>query len=131
MEARGKHPDLIVAVRDLLLATGKPYVIENVDGARRLLCNPIMLCGTMFGLRVWRHRWFEIQGMPFPLTMCCRHDGYPVVVSGSTHGRGEATVPEMIEALAVPWMAVRGEVRQAIPPAYTEWIGRKLLEVWG
>ncbi len=47
---KDSHPDLIMPTRRLLLVTGRPYVIENVPGARRLLHNPIMLCGSMFGL---------------------------------------------------------------------------------
>lgn len=43
------YPDLIAPIRDRLLHTGKPYVIENVEGARKLLINPVKLCGTMFG----------------------------------------------------------------------------------
>lgn len=126
--ARSKHPDLIAPVRALLIATGKPYVIENVEGARKLLREPIMLCGTMFGLRVWRHRYFEIPDFPLALLPSCRHDFHPVVVSGSAHGRDEAKPAEMIEALEVPWMKVRAEARQAIPPCYTRWIGKHLLE---
>lgn len=58
---RGKHPDLIGAIRDILHTVGKPYVIENVSCARHLLENPIKLCDTMFGLRCYRHRYFEIH----------------------------------------------------------------------
>lgn len=127
MQARTKHPDLIVATRQALKATGKPYIIENVDGARRLLIEPVMLCGTMFGLGVWRHRWFETKPRLVYLVPPCRHDFHPVLVSGSGHGRGEARPPEMIDALGVPWMKVRAEARQAIPPVYTEFLGKQLM----
>ena len=123
--ARAKHPDLIAAIRERLVSTGKPYTIENVDCARHLMLDPIMLCGTMFGLRVWRHRWFEISPQNLQLRPPCRHNEHPVVVSGSAHGRGEAKVPEMIRAMDVPWMDVRSEIRQAIPPAYSEFIARQ------
>jgi len=126
--ARAGHPDMIAATRAELTETGLPYVIENVDGARFILRNPILLCGTMFGLKVFRHRWFEAPWMHLVLVPKCLHDFHPVVVSGSAHGRGEAKVPEMIEALGVPWMQVRSEARQAIPPAYTRWIGERLIE---
>src|SRR3972149_6341276 len=53
---RINHPDLIGAVRYELVKSGKPYIIENVAGARKLLLNPIKLCGTMFDLPIWRHR---------------------------------------------------------------------------
>lgn len=124
--ARKSHPDLIGPSRDVLTATGKPWVIENVDGARKVLRSPFYLCGTMFGLPVHRHRWFESNAIA-PLVWSCRHVGHPVVISGSGHGRGEAKPAEMIAALEVPWMRVRAEARQAIPPAYTEFVGRQLL----
>jgi hypothetical protein len=130
IRSRHKHPDLIGQVRELLLQIGKPYVIENVDGARRLLRSPRMLCGTMFGLPIWRHRWFETGGVSWG-PMKCRHNGHPVLVCGSSHGRGEAKVPRMIEVMQVPWMKVRKEVRQAIPPAYTEYIGKQLFRCLG
>jgi DNA (cytosine-5)-methyltransferase 1 len=60
MERRDKHPDLIAPTREAMQATGKPYVIENVENARAELANPVKLCGTMFGLPIWRHRYFEI-----------------------------------------------------------------------
>lgn len=122
--ARAGHPDLIDPIRERLKVAGKPYIIENVDGARHRLIDPVMLCGTMFGMRVWRHRWFEMHPQNLTLRPPCRHDGHPVVVSGSAHGRGEAKVPEMIEAMQVPWMRIRREVRQAIPPAFSEFLAR-------
>lgn len=126
LAARKSHPDLIDAVRSLLAGHPK-WVIENVAGAKRKLRTPFMLCGTMFGLKVWRHRYFEAKGIPFFLLPPCLHVGHPVVVSGSANGRGEAKVHEMIEALEVPWMQVRHSARQAIPPAYSEFIGRAAL----
>jgi DNA (cytosine-5)-methyltransferase 1 len=60
-----EHPDLIAPIRDRLIGADVPYVIENVEGARRLLVNPVLLCGTMFGLgtkegnQLRRHRYFE------------------------------------------------------------------------
>lgn len=56
---KSKHVDLIPATRDVLIASGKPYVIENVMGAIRHLRAPIWLCGMVFGLKVYRHRAFE------------------------------------------------------------------------
>jgi DNA (cytosine-5)-methyltransferase 1 len=131
LTARAKHPDLIAAVRFVLRSIGKPYIIENVDGARYKLEDPFYLCGTMFGLNLYRHRWFEVRPLINSLVSPCYHQGNPVVISGSRHGKGESKVPEMIAALDTPWMTIRHEARQAIPPAYTEWIGKQLIQTIG
>lgn len=137
--AMGNHenyPDLVAETRARLVASGAEYVIENVVGAP--LCCPFMLCGSMFGLRCgagWlrRHRLFEcstlLMGVPE-----CRH---PADVSIGVYGNGtnswhrkklgrNITVDEQRDAMGIDWMT-RAELTQAIPPAYTEWIGRKLL----
>lgn len=118
--ARGdqsSHPDLVGVTRDTLIATGKPYVIENVVGA------PIwgvMLCGTMFGLPVRRHRVFETS---FPMMApggSCRHRKTDMPFM---HKRERAYA----DAMGCQWMT-KMEGRQAIPPAYTEYIGRRMME---
>jgi len=76
---------------------------------------------------VRRHRFFEIPSLPLCLTPSCNHNGHTVYISGSGHGRPEPKPAEMIAALGVPWMQTRAEARQAIPPAYTEWIGRRIV----
>lgn len=128
--ARKNHPDLIAAIRHVLQATGRPYVIENVAGARHLLRNPIMLCGTMFGLPLWRHRWFEIWPEMMILTPPCAHDCSPILVSGTTRrksrGRIEYTIAEKQAAMGISWMTT-AELDKAIPPAYTEYIGGWLI----
>lgn len=53
---RKAHPDLVDPVRELLMRTGRPYIIENVPGAP--LLSPVTLCGSQFGLKVYRHRVF-------------------------------------------------------------------------
>lgn len=121
---RSKHPNLIPAIRERLQAEGRPYVIENVAGARAHLHNPVMLCGSMFGLDVWRHRYFETS---FPLfaPACCNHSNVPVLVSGSPRRNGDRTEPTTQarrDAMGIQWMT-RTELDQAIPPAYTRWIG--------
>lgn len=128
--ARSSHPDLIAATRDRLVAAGLSYVIENVGGARKHLRDPLMLCGRMFGLGVERHRYFEIRPMVFGLLPTCDHDEYPVLITG-THRRArqprfEYSVAQCREAAGIPWMT-RKELDQAIPPAYTEHIGRLIL----
>lgn len=125
------HPDLIEPIRSLLRSTGKPYLIENVPGARHQLINPIMLCGSMFGLKTHRHRFFEVGFDALILTPGCKHDFIPTVVSGVTKRlengkRREHTVAECSAAMGINWM-IRKELDQAIPPAYTHFIGQHLL----
>ena len=137
------HPELVPQTRALLQSTGKTWVIENVPGAP--LFNPLLLCGTMFGLDVIRHRLFESSHpIYFPPTMCAhvgktgnsrrmreqgitrcpsQKDGYRFV---SVAGKGYL-VEEGRRAMGIDWM-VQTELSQAIPPAYTEYIGRHLLE---
>lgn len=129
-----KHPALIGKTREVLLALGKPYVIENVPGARRELVLPIKLCGSMFNLPIFRHRYFETNVNIFDLLPPCNHGFAPVVVSGHSRriieGRrmGEFKVAVCRSAMAMEW-GTRDEVTQAIPPAYTEYLGRQLLSV--
>jgi len=138
--ARGRdHPALIPQTRKALQNNGKPYIIENVKGAP--LINPITLCGTMFRLGVIRHRLFECSFV-WPLTPpTCKHDG-PVCPMWWTSrckalARGETfnyitiagksfLMPEARKAMGIDWMN-RDEIAQAIPPAYTEYIGALLL----
>lgn len=129
-----EYPDLIADVRAALAATGKPFVIENVEGAP--LENAVTLCGTQFGLNVRRHRCFETSPVVFGLLPPCWCGGR--VANGElvgqrfgTETRGRTQPPhrresERRDALQVPWVSAR-EARHVIPPAYTEWIGKLLL----
>jgi DNA (cytosine-5)-methyltransferase 1 len=134
VDHRDKYPDLIAPIRERLVSTGRPYVIENVDGARRLLKNPFRLCGTQFGLNVYRHRWFELVPEVLDLMPPCDHSKTPVKVSGrgNKHINGvrnrAATVVEKREAMGIPYMNL-AELTEAIPPAYAEYIGRLLLSI--
>lgn len=135
--SKGGYPMLIDATRAALVATGKPYVIENVPGAP--LINPLMLCGTMFGLRVIRHRLFECSPAIWFPPMACNHDG---TASGNRNKKGVRKTLENYRfltivgndyiandgriAMGIEWMT-RAELSQAIPPAYTEFIGRQML----
>ena len=136
MQYRANHPDLIAATRDSLRATGKPYVIENVENARALLINPVMLCGSMFGLGVWRHRYFELWPARMILTPVCNHTERPVLITGTTRraarngGRFEYSAQQCRDASGLDWMT-RKEMDEAIPPAYTEFIGSLLMEKLG
>ena len=130
-EYRGNHPDLIAATRELLMGTGKPYIIENVPDARTKLISPIMLCGSMFGLRVWRHRWFEVYPESFNLSVCCNHSSHPVLVTGTPKRNGhrikEPNTAEIRQALQIDWMT-KVEMDQAIPPAYAEFLGKQMMQ---
>lgn len=124
------HPDLIAATRECLARIGKPYVIENVEGARGHLRDPLLLCGSMFGLPIWRHRFFEIMPMFASMLPPCDHSSIPVLISGTTRRKGypRADPPAQTrrDALATPWMSMVG-MDEAIPPAYTEYIGLELM----
>jgi DNA (cytosine-5)-methyltransferase 1 len=132
-ERRHLHQKLIPMVRDLLRASGKPYVIENVPGARHELISPLMLCGSMFGLPLERHRYFEYAPsfirIRFEDRLYCRHIPQPVVITGTTRrktGRFEYSVQACRDAAQIQWMT-REELDEAIPPAYTKYIGQQLM----
>jgi DNA (cytosine-5)-methyltransferase 1 len=139
-----RHVDLISPTRDLLAASGVPYAIENVVGAP--LINPIMLCGTMFGLEtpcgaeLQRHRLVEAS---FPiLAPACQHrPGANVIgiygghyrnrrrAAGSNHKPGTDFSPaDARVAMGVSWAVTGDELSQAVPPAYSEFIARAWLE---
>jgi DNA (cytosine-5)-methyltransferase 1 len=131
-------PRLIEPVRDMLIRSGLPYVIENVDGAP--LLNPVVLCGTMFkGLRVLRHRLFEAN---FPI-LVPPHGKHPICHTFdkrkaqfgrtnemrdfvSVNGGGNCSVAAARDAMGINWMT-KNELNEAIPPAYTKLIGEQLL----
>ena len=135
MEHRNNHPDLIAPTRELLQLIDRPYIIENVPNARKHLINPIRLCGTSFGLRVWRHRYFELGGFDILLVPPCQHNVEIVYMTGSTGNssypdsfkRKEWPIQEIRDACGIQWMT-RNEIDEAIPPAYTEYIGRWMME---
>lgn len=128
-----EHPDLIQPVRSRLVATGLPFVIENVPGAP--LNAWLLLCGSMFSLEVRRHRLFE-GAVPMMAPSTCNHSESAVPVYGHTGAganrgrereRGRSNgVADWRRAMGIDWMGV-DELAEAIPPAYTEWIGRHLL----
>ena len=125
-----EHPDLLTPCRELLKKTGLPWVIENVPGAP--MKRDFELCGSQFGLksengRLVRHRWFEVGGWtpPFSLRPPCNHSGPTISVFGHG-GHIYHGVDDWREVMGIDWMK-RDELAQAIPPAYTEHIGRYLL----
>jgi len=131
-------PRLIEPTRDMLIRAERPYIIENVDGAP--LLNPVILCGTMFKeLRVLRHRLFESNIALFAPP----HGKHPKVHTfdrrkshfGKTNewrdfvqvtGGGNCTIAAARAAMDIDWMT-KTEINEAIPPAYTRFIGRQLL----
>jgi hypothetical protein len=133
----GTHTDLVSATRTLLDATGLPYVIEQPNG-RAEIRKDLTLCGEMFGLGVIRHRNFELGGWSMPQPAHVPHRGR---VRGWRHGRfydgpyvaaygnggGKPTIAELQVAMGITWTEVREELTEAIPPAYTEHIGRAAL----
>jgi DNA (cytosine-5)-methyltransferase 1 len=127
-----ERADLLAPTRELLRKVGLPYVIENVVGAP--MESPIRLCGVMFGLEVIRHRLFEsnvamVEPWHAPHQGSVQ-DGTYVTVAGhggdNIKGRGSRAAKQ--RAMGIDWMSDE-ELNQAIPPAYTEWIGRQLLQV--
>lgn len=129
--SKGKHPLLIEQVHDLLIATGKPYVIENVEGARFHLQNPVMLCGSMFQMTLWRHRWFETYPFYLMSPAGCQHSIKPITVNPPANARksqgGKRDFEKERLAIGIDWMDKK-EIAQAIPPAYTEYIGKYLIQ---
>lgn len=126
------HPDLIAPLRERLAASGTPFVIENVVGAP--LRSPIVLCGTMFGLRTYRHRLFETSQF-ITASRCGEHRnrvakmGRPAEASEFIHIVGNFSgAARAREAMGIDWMT-RDELREAIPPAYTEYIGKAALKL--
>jgi hypothetical protein len=136
-EAIGRtYPRLIRPVRAALEATGRPYVMENVAGSE--VRKDIRLCGEQFGLGVLMHRYFELGNWTTAQPVHPRHRGR---VRGWRHGEyhegpyvaaygkggGKATVEEIRAAKGIDWSTDHFRLREALPPAYMEWIGRAYL----
>lgn len=131
--------DMIPEVREALIVSGKPYIIENVPSAP--LIDPITLCGSAFGLKVRRHRAFEsnlnLKGS------ICNHklQGKPIGVYGAMNdtaqgldkvtgryvigGSTAKTIEEGRDAMGIDWM-IWSELVESIPPAYTKFIGEQI-----
>lgn len=130
-------PQTRALLAQLSLGHGIPTVLENVQGSD--LRRDLTLCGEMFGLGVIRHRYFEVNGIAVMQPEHVQHRGR---VKGWRHGRfydgpyfavygdggGKGTVAEWQAAMGIDWTEDRKAIAEAIPPAYTEYIGRALLE---
>ena len=135
VRGRENHPDFITPLRPLLEATGLPWVMENVPASP--LCDPVMVCGGALGcvsgdLQLHRHRMFE-SNVPLEGTGCVtvRPQTVSIVGHGSPTGnRGtlgrNPTIAEKRKAMGMDW-SNRDELSEAIPPAYTEFVGAQLL----
>jgi len=163
---KGKeYPDVLTPLRKRLVKTGKPFIIENVPGAP--LRKDVMLCGEMFGLRVIRHRIFEIHGFTVlqpphdkhrlsirdgsgfgvygsngSLFLVgkpdykaryeefkrieAKHKSYYATIAGNGGDSYSYTLDSWSKAMGINWMN-KTELTQAIPPAYTEYIGRQII----
>ncbi|TRV81975.1 DNA cytosine methyltransferase [Streptomyces sp. 130] len=128
------HPDLIAPTRAALEATGRPWVIENVEEARSELRDPVTLCAAAFGMRTYRHRLFETGGgftftpPPHPAHQApLTKMGRPRAAGHFAHYVGNFSgVQEARTDMNVPWMN-RDGIRECIPPAYTRHIATALL----
>ena len=125
---KDEHPDLIVIVRQKLEGPNKPFVIENVYKAP--LKATLLLCGSMFGLKTIRHRYFEFNGwLPLLLQSPCNHEGaYSKWRWRTNPGASIGEKEKLAESFGIDWFMTRSEVREAIPPAYTEYIGKELMK---
>lgn len=132
-----EYPDLVEPTRALLELNARPWILENVPGAP--LEAGMLLCGTMFGLAITKHRLFEVGGgwsLPILAPAGCNHEAVysPWRGDGRNSRRHRA-------AMGTPWIPEgggqsrlegrTGDLFNAIPPAYTEWIGGLLLDRLG
>lgn len=132
----GGHPKLIGEIREKLSAIDLPWVIENVEGSGLAAQDDLfgthgaMLCGAMFGLPLYRHRYFEAS---FPLA-APHHPRHTIPASRAGHWEpgtiisvaGHCNADLAREAMGIDW-TTRDELAEAIPPAFTEFIGAQLL----
>jgi len=132
-------PRLVEPVRRILKRSGLPYIIENVEGAP--LLDPIILCGTMFPkLRVIRHRLFESnidlstpkhRRHPLVFTHDIRKAHYGQLDQNKSYvqvtGGGNCSIANARRAMGIDWMT-KAELNEAIPPAYTEYLGCQIID---
>lgn len=128
------YPNLIPNAREQLVDSGLPYVIENVEYARKHLVEPVRLCGSSFGLDVRRHRLFE-SNLPLQVPPCdhsWQTPRFPQATNRtnlrSTVEVGVYRIPLAVQqkAMGIGWMQL-GELSEAIPPAYTQHIGAQIM----
>ncbi len=150
-EIAGKYPRLIAPMRPLLNATGLPWSIENVEGARSEMISPVTMCMWMFGRETYRHRLFETGGgltltappPPAPGSLdqflprrVNRDCGWPHPVPTAKAGHwkpgyfvsvaGHERKAPVFAAMQIDWMSSRDAVKEAIPPYLSEWLAGQL-----
>lgn len=125
------HPRLVEETRAALELINQPWVIENVPPAP--VRSDVLLCGSMFGLEVQRHRIFELAGWFVWGAPLCRHEWLdrPWTLTGhsgsSPHSRKPGPLSQWQELMGMPWAKTTREIAEAVPPAYTEYLGRQFL----
>jgi len=145
IHGRKEHPLLIRGIRERLEGSGKPWIIENV--AFSDLPDALELCGSMFNLPIRRHRWFASSHLLFAPSPCCHVKGFYNPIGGKIRGygvfaskttykdaqgntrkrEGYYTLAIGQAAMGIDWMSLK-ELSQAIPPAYTRWVGSQMME---
>lgn len=132
-------PRLIIPVRNAILNTGKPYVIENTRGSQSELHASLMLCGSMFGDMPSRHRYFEVSHMVAqpPHAPCRGHnqrlaarlgvEARDVTVAGKSRRTG--SLDTWRKVMGCEWMVTGPELVESIPPAFTQYIGEQIMRV--
>lgn len=130
---KDKYPDLIEATRNKLKAWGGPYIIENVAGSP--LVDPVLLCGTMFGRNLYRHRLFESNiRLTAPI-----HPAHVIPASKAGHwtpgtiisvAGNFAPVALARKEMGINWTN-RSELAEAIPPYFSEYLGKQIISELG
>jgi DNA (cytosine-5)-methyltransferase 1 len=126
-----KFPDLVDRTRHLLQKAGKPFIIENVIGAP--VRNDLRLCGEMFGLRIIRHRIFEVDGFAVLQPPHIKHrrpirkdKSYYASVAGHGGDSYSFRLEDWQNAMEINWVNDKLHLTQMIPPAYAEYVSRFL-----
>lgn len=128
---KANHEIQLPRVLDMLRSQNVPFIVENVEGTQHYMCDPIKLCGSMFGLNIQRHRWFEIgNSTAFFLLPPCNHSEPPVLISGTTRRlvngkRHEFSKADCETAIGIDWMN-RAGLDQSIPPAYARFLAEQI-----
>lgn len=131
--SREAHLNLIPETREMLDASGTMYCIENIPEAHRFMRRDLMLCGSMFNLRLIRHRIFELSGFKAKQREHLPHHPKFVTVTGHPGGSstrdgqaGYGSTADWKRAMGIDWLP-GSRLREAIPPAYSRHIGRAAL----